>query len=95
MGYEKVRFRPHYFPYTEPSVEGDIWNEEKKQWVEVFGAGIFRPEVTAPLLGKPVPVLAWGPGFDRMLMAIYNIKDFRDIYKNDLNQLRKMKFFPK
>jgi phenylalanyl-tRNA synthetase alpha chain len=95
MGYEKVRFRPHFFPYTEPSLEGDVWNEERKEWIEVFAAGIFRPEVTAPLLGKPIPVLAWGPGFDRMMMMLYNIKDFRDIYKNNLEQLRKIKFWDK
>ena len=95
MGYEKVRFRPAYFPYTEPSLEGDVWDEEKKEWIELIAAGIFRPEVTEPLLGKPVPVLAWGPGFDRMLMKIYNIKDLRELYKNNLTQLRKMKFWIK
>jgi len=95
MGFKKLRFRPHYFPYTEPSVEGDIWNEERKQWLEVFAAGIFRPEVTAPLLGKPIPVLAWGPGFGRMLMSLFNIKDIRDLYKNDLTQLREIKFLMK
>lgn len=95
MGYEKIRFRPHYFPYTEPSLEGDVWNEEKKKWVEVFAAGIFRPEVTEPLLGKPIPVLAWGPGFDRMMMLIYGIKDMRELYKNNLEQLRKIKFWEK
>jgi phenylalanyl-tRNA synthetase alpha chain len=95
MGFKKVRFRPSYFPYTEPSVEGDVWNEERKQWIEVFAAGIFRPEVTEPLLGKPIPVLAWGPGFDRMIMNIFEIKDIRDLYKNNLTQLRKMKFLMK
>jgi len=95
MGYEKVRFRPAYFPYTEPSLEGDVWNEEKKEWVEIFAAGIFRPEVTAPLLGKPIPVLAWGPGFDRMIMKIFGIKDMRDMYKNNLTQLRKMRYLMK
>lgn len=94
MGYEKVKFQPSYFPYTEPSIEGYVWNEQKKQWIEVLAAGIFRPEVTQPLLGKPIPVLAWGPGFDRMMMGIYAIKDMRELYKNDLDQLRKIKFFP-
>jgi phenylalanyl-tRNA synthetase alpha chain len=95
MGYEKVRFRPAYFPYTEPSIEGDVWNEEKQEWVELIAAGIFRPEVTESLLGKPIPVLAWGPGFDRMIMNIFNIKDLREMYKNDLTQLRKMEFMIK
>jgi len=91
MGFEKVRFRPAYFPYTEPSLEGDVWDDERKEWVELIAAGIFRPEVTEPLLGKAIPVLAWGPGFDRMIMKIFEIKDLREMYKNDLNKLRKMK----
>lgn len=95
MGYNKVKFQPSYFPYTEPSVEGYVWNEEKKKWIEVLAAGIFRPEVTQPLLGKPIPVLAWGPGFDRMILALYQISDLRDLYKNDINQLRKIKIWPK
>ena len=95
MGYEKIRFRPAYFPYTEPSLEGDVWDEERQEWVELLAAGIFRPEVTEPLLGKPIPVLAWGPGFDRMIMKIYKIKDLRELYKNDLTKLRKMKFWGK
>ncbi len=67
----------------------------KKEWVELIAAGIFRPEVTKPLLGKAIPVLAWGPGFDRMIMKIFGIKDIRDLYKNDINQLRKMRFLIK
>ena len=95
MGYEKIRFRPAYFPYTEPSLEGDVWDEEKKEWIELIAAGILRPEVTKPLLGKTIPVLAWGPGFDRMIMKIFSIKDIRDLYKNDITQLRKMRFLVK
>ncbi len=95
MGFDEIRFRPSYFPYTEPSVEIDVWNKERKCWLEVGGAGMFRPEVTIPLLGKHVPILAWGPGFDRSLMDYYQIKDLRELYKNDINQLRKMKFWMK
>ncbi len=94
MGYEKVKFQPSYFPYTEPSVEGYVWNEQKKQWIEVLAAGIFRPEVTEPLLGKAIPVLAWGPGFDRMMMGIYALKDLRELYQNDLEKIRKIKQWP-
>ncbi len=93
MGFEKIRFRPSYFPYTEPSVEIDVWHPEKKIWFELGGAGIFRPEVVIPLLGENIPVLAWGPGFDRMIMDYYKIKDLRELYKNDISQLRKMKFW--
>ena len=88
MGHEKIRIQPSYFPYTEPSLEGSIWNEEKKQWVEVINGGIFRPEVTIPLLGTALPVLAWGPGFDRLMTEAHKIKDLRELYKNDLNYLR-------
>ena len=91
MGYDKIRMRPAYFPYTEPSVEIEVWIPERKVWIELGGAGIFRPEVVVPLLGENIPVLAWGPGFDRMIMDYYNIKDLREMYKNDLNKLRKMR----
>ncbi|MBU0894730.1 MAG: phenylalanine--tRNA ligase subunit alpha [Nanoarchaeota archaeon] len=95
MGFEKIRFTPAYFPYTEPSVEINVWHPEKKVWLELGGAGIFRPEVTTPLLGKPIPVLAWGQGFDRIITDYYKIKDLRELYKNNLTKLRKMKFWMK
>ncbi len=91
MGFTKIRFRPSYFPYTEPSVEIDIYHPEKKQWLELGGAGILRPEVTTPLLGKPVPVLAWGQGLDRIIMDAYKIKDLREMYSNNLKSLRSKK----
>jgi len=90
MGYKKFRIQPAYFPYTEPSLEGAVWNEEKQTWMEVIAAGIFRPEVTIPLLGTAIPVLAWGPGFDRLMMAAHKIKDLRELYKNDIKKLRNM-----
>ena len=95
MGFEKIRFSPAYFPYTEPSVEINFWHPEKKCWLELGGAGMFRPEVIIPLLGEYIPVLAWGPGFDRILIDYYGIKDLRELYKNNLTQLRKIKFWMK
>jgi len=91
MGFPKARFRPAYFPYTEPSVEIDVYHPGHEKWIELGGAGIFRPEVVIPLLGKDVPVLAWGPGFDRIIMDYYKIKDIRTLYSNDLDYLRKTK----
>ncbi|MBN2459400.1 phenylalanine--tRNA ligase subunit alpha [Candidatus Woesearchaeota archaeon] len=91
MGYEKARFRPGYFPYTEFSVEIDIYHPVHKKWVELGGAGIFRPEVVKPLLRVDVPVLAWGPGFDRIILEFFKINDIRELYKNDLKQLREIK----
>jgi phenylalanyl-tRNA synthetase alpha chain len=91
MGFEKLRFRPSFFPYTEPSLEIDAFHPEKKIWLEIGGAGIFRPEVVYPLLGKNVPVLAWGPGFDRIMMLVNEISDLREVYKNDIQILRDKK----
>ena len=93
MGHKKLRFRPHYFPYTEPSVEIDSWNEDRNCWVEIGGAGIFRPELTIPFFGKHIPVLAWGPGFDRIIMQYFGIQDLRDFYKNNLTKSRDIKFW--
>ena len=78
MGFEKIRFRPSYFPYTEPSVEIDAWNSDRKVWLELGGAGIFRPEVTIPLLGDRYRT-CMGPGFDRILIDYYKIKDLREL----------------
>lgn len=93
MGFNDVKFVPSYFPYTEPSVEVYGYLKEKKKWIEIGGAGIFRPEVVIPLLGEYIPVLAWGPGFDRTLMDYYKIQDLREFYNNDLTKLREIKFF--
>ncbi|MEK6910732.1 MAG: phenylalanine--tRNA ligase subunit alpha [Nanoarchaeota archaeon] len=95
MGFEKIRFRPSFFPYTEPSVEIDAFHPEKKIWLEIGGAGMFRPEVVYPLLGKNVPVLAWGPGFDRIMMLMNEISDLREVYKNDIQTLRNKKVLVK
>ncbi len=95
MGYEKIRIRPGYFPYTEPSLEIDIFHPVHKKWVEFGGAGMFRPEVTIPIFGKHIPVLAWGPGFDRIIMEFFGINDLREMYKNDINKLREMKIWGK
>ncbi len=93
MGFENIRFRPSYFAYTEPSVEIEVFHPEKKRWIELGGAGIFRPEVVIPLLGEDIPVLAWGQGFDRIIMEAYKIKDLREMYKNDIKYLREIKFW--
>ena len=86
MGSEDIRIRPGYFPYTEPSLEVDIhW---KGQWMELGGAGIFRPEVTEPL-GVKEPVLAWGLGLERLGMLLWGLEDIRDIYVSDVDWLKK------
>lgn len=90
LGFEKIRFRPSYFPYTEPSLEVEVFFEDRKQWMELGGAGIFRPEVSIPLCGV-YPVLAWGLSLERPLMLALDLKDIREFYKNDLDFLRSVR----
>jgi len=86
-GADKVRFKPDYFPFTEPSVELSAY-KEGYGWIEFGGSGIFRPEVTMPF-GVKVPVIAWGLGVDRLFMMRAGIDDIRMIFSQDLNWLRK------
>jgi phenylalanyl-tRNA synthetase alpha chain len=85
----EFQFRPAYFPFTEPSVELHVKHPELG-WMELGGAGIFRPEVTSPL-GVDVPVIAWGLGLDRMAMVALGIKDIRDLFSRDLDFIRTKK----
>ena len=85
----EFQFRPAYFPFTEPSVELHVKHPELG-WMELGGAGIFRPEVTKPL-GVDVPVIAWGLGLDRMAMVALGIKDIRDLFSKDLDFVRMKK----
>lgn len=87
MGFEKVRMRPGYFPYTEPSMEIDAFYNGK--WIEMGGSGMFRPEVLRPLSIK-YPVLAWGLGLERLVMIKYGFKDIRDLYVSDVSSLQKL-----
>lgn len=86
MGFEEVRFRPGYFPYTEPSVEPEVYIQGLG-WVELGGAGVFRREVTAPF-GIDHPVLAWGLGVGRLAMLRLGLKDLRLLYQSDVGWLR-------
>ncbi len=85
LGFEEVRVRPGFFPYTEPSMEVEVFF--KGEWIELGGSGIFRPEVTRPF-GIEHPVLAWGLGLERLIMANEGIDDIRDIYVSDIDWLR-------
>ncbi len=87
MGLNKIKFWPTFFPYTEPSLQTMVYNERLDKWVELFGMGIFRPEVTKPF-GITRPVLAWGGGIERIAMLKYGLDDVREFYNNNLNWLR-------
>jgi phenylalanyl-tRNA synthetase alpha chain len=81
-----VRYVPDYFPFTEPSVELQA-KHPTLGWIELGGAGLFRPELTKPL-GIDVPVIAWGLGVDRMAMVALGINDIRDLFSTDLDLIR-------
>ena len=86
MGFEGVRFKPSYYPYTEPSLDAEVFIEGIG-WIEMGGAGVFREEVTAPL-GINDPVLAWGLGVSRIAMLRLGLKDLRYLHKSDIAFLR-------
>ena len=87
MGIKRIKFWPTFFPYTEPSLQSMVYNEKLEKWVELFGMGIFRPEVTKPL-GIKNPVLAWGGGLERIAMLRFGLDDVRELYGNKLGWLR-------
>lgn len=87
MGFPKVRFRPSFFPYTEPSAEVYLWFEGRREWVEMGGSGVFRPEVTLPL-GLRDRVLAWGLGLERLAMMIHGLKSIGELYFASMPWLR-------
>lgn len=91
-GATEVKYVPGYFPFTEPSVEVHI-KHPVLGWFELGGAGIFRPEVTKAQ-GLDCPVLAWGMGIDRMALMALGLNDLRELFSEDIEEvrLRKAKF---
>ena len=67
-----------------------MYFEKKKQWLELGGAGIFRPEVSIPLCDR-YPILAWGLSLERPLMLLNDMDDIRDFYKGNAGWLRRQK----
>ena len=84
----ELRFRPSYFPFTEPSAEADIkWD---KSWLEVLGCGIVHPNVLE-MVGvdaKKYSGFAFGLGVERMAMLKYGIPDLRLFFENDYRFLK-------
>jgi phenylalanyl-tRNA synthetase alpha chain len=85
-GAKEVKYVPGYFPFTEPSVEVHI-KHPVLGWYEMGGSGIFRPEVTASL-GVNVPVAAWGIGIDRMALMALGLRDLRELFSYDIEDVR-------
>ena len=87
-----VRFRPSYFPFTEPSAEVDILSNDGK-WLEILGCGIVNPVVieNCKLDSMKYSGLAFGLGIERIAMLKYNIKDIREFYRSNLDFLSQFK----
>jgi phenylalanyl-tRNA synthetase alpha chain len=88
----KIRFRPSYFPFTEPSAEVDILSEDGK-WLEILGCGIINPIVlnNCNIDSNKFSGLAFGLGVERIAMLKYEVNDIRDFYKSNLNFLSQFK----
>ena len=88
----QIRFRPSYFPFTEPSAEVDILSENGK-WLEILGCGIINPIVleNCKIDSTQYSGLAFGLGVERIAMLKHEVKDIRDFYKSNLNFLSQFK----
>ncbi len=88
----KLRFRPSYFPFTEPSAEVDILSIEGK-WLEILGCGLVNPTVleNCNINSNKYSGLAFGLGIERIAMLKHGVKDIRDFYKSNLDFLSQFK----
>ena len=86
---KKMRFRPSYFPFTEPSAEVDIWDEERDQWMEILGCGMVDPSVldNVGYDSRKWHGYAFGMGVERIAMLKYKINDIRHFYSGDIRVL--------
>ena len=89
LGIKDFKFKPAYFPFTEPSTE--VMVRLGDQWLEVLGAGMFRPEMLA-VLGIDYNVAAWGMGIERLAMALYGLRDIRELYSHDIRCLQRTSY---
>ena len=88
----ELRFRPSYFPFTEPSAEVDILSSEGK-WLEILGCGLVNPKVleNCNIDSNSYSGLAFGLGIERIAMLKHGVKDIREFYKSNLDFLRQFK----
>ena len=88
----EIRFRPSYFPFTEPSAEVDIMSENGK-WLEILGCGVVNPIVldNCGIDSKKYSGFAFGLGVERIAMLKFGVTDIRDFYKSNLDFLKQFK----
>ena len=89
----KMRWRPSYFPFTEPSAEVDIWDDKRNQWMEILGCGMVDPEVfnNVGYDSKIWHGYAFGMGVERITMLKHDIDDIRLFYNSDIRFLRQFR----
>lgn len=86
LGISRLKFKPAYNPYTEPSMEVFGYHPGLKKWVEVGNSGMFRPEMLLPMGIPPkVNVIAWGLSLERPTMIKYNINNIRTLVGHKVN----------
>jgi phenylalanyl-tRNA synthetase alpha chain len=88
----EIRFRPSYFPFTEPSAEVDILSKNGK-WLEILGCGVVNPIVleNCNIDSNKYSGLAFGLGVERIAMLKYGVNDIREFYKSNLDFLEQFK----
>jgi phenylalanyl-tRNA synthetase alpha chain len=94
FGIKKLKFKPTYNPYTEPSLEVFGWHEKKKTWVEIANSGIFRPETLEPL-GIKERIIAWGLALERLYMLVNDVDDIRKVWGSEqkIKDILERKFY--
>jgi phenylalanyl-tRNA synthetase alpha chain len=81
IGIQKLKYKPAYNPYTEPSLEIFGYHPDLKKWIELGNSGVFRPEMLRPMgLPEDVNVIAWGLSLERPTMIHYNLSNIRDLF---------------
>merc|ERR1712028_288689 len=86
IGITRLRFKPAFNPYTEPSMEIFGYHPDLKKWTEIGNSGMFRPEMLAPMgLPEDVSVVAWGLSLERPTMIKYRINNIRDLFGSGVN----------
>jgi len=95
LGFQEIRFKIAYFPFTEPSLEVFVYYDELGKFVELGGAGIFRKEINEIFdIPKEYNILAWGLGIERLAMLYYKVDDIRKLEgnKTSIELIRNYKF---
>jgi phenylalanyl-tRNA synthetase alpha chain len=87
LGFQKLKFKPTYNPYTEPSLEIYAYHPPSHKYLEVGNSGLFRPEMLAPLNCDRKSTIAWGLGLERIAMILYDVEELSDLVGSEIKFL--------